>query len=246
MSTTDLLPRNEPWNLTLSGPSRPDSLFGLTDMLLALPSSIVEGLATRGLCVRDPTEADRLALLAAQELILHVPDLCRVVARAVAGISPLSNVDNAFDVSHSETSLGTTILLSIPLDVPLARLRLSEAVVHEAMHLNLSAFEEAIPLVESFELLFSPWRSIPRKAGGVLHGLYVFSCIARFMERLLALGQLSPTERTHARRRLEEIDADIANVDNKRLVANLTVEGVTLINDLLLINKARRSDFDDA
>ena len=190
--------------------------------------------------MRNPTEADRLALLAAQQLIQCVPDLWRVVAHAVGRISPLGNVDDAFDISHSEPLLGDIVLLSVPPDVPSARLRLSEEVVHEAMHLNLSALEEAVPLVRSSELLHSPWRSTLREPGGVLHGLYVFGCLARFMERLLTSEELSLAERTHACRRIEEIDADLAKVDHGRLVANLTTDGTTLTNDLFAASQARR------
>ncbi len=246
VSTTDLFQRDAPWILPRPAPAGQAPLTGLADALVALPRSLREALGTRGLRVRNPTEADRLALLAAQQLIQCVPDLWRVVAHTVGRISPLGDVDEAFDVSHSEPLLGDIILLSVPPAAPSARLRLSEEVVHEAMHLNLSALEKAVPLVRSSELLYSPWRSTLREAGGVLHGLYVFGCLARFMERLLASKELSAAERAHSRRRVEDIDADLSKVDHGRLVANLTTKGAALTNDLLAASQARRQAADNA
>ena len=214
--------------------------YGLADMLCTVPSAVAEELVTRNLWVRAPTSTDRFALLEAEKLILHITDLWFVVIQTVGGIAPLSNVNDDFDVSHSEPALGNTILLSIPPEGPLTGLRLSEEVVHEAMHINLSKYEEAIPLVKSFALMFSPWRSTPREARGVLHGLYVFSCVAQFMSLLLEFGELSAIERTHVCRRLREIVSDLTKIDEAHLVSNLTTKGAALANALLCMGKARR------
>ena len=187
--------------------------------------------------MREPTEMDKLALMEAQRLIERVPDLWFVVGRVVGSIVPLGNVDDGFDVSHSEPALGEMVLLSIPRHTPLTGLRVAEGVVHEAMHLNLSSNERLMPLVESADLMFSPWRSTLREAGGVLHGLYVFCCIARFMQYLLVVGKLSTVEKLHACLRLKQISSDLAKVDLERLVASLTTEGNTFANELLSMSK---------
>ena len=208
-------------------------------MLRSLPDNISEELELRGLFVRHPTEADKCSLFRAEKIILQVSDLWAVVTSTVAGIAPLSNVEDAFDVSHSEPWLENTILLSFPPRGPLTGLRLAEGVVHEAMHICLSKYEEFMPLVKSLDLMFSPWRSAPRETGGVLHGLYVFSCVGQFIQQLLAIGELSIIERKHACGRLREIDRDIAKINDEQLVGNLTTEGRALANALLNINKRR-------
>ena len=55
--------------------------------------------------------------------------------------------------------------------------RVAEALVHEAMHLQLSLLERRIELVESDRtkaVAFSPWRNSERDVQGVIHALYVF------------------------------------------------------------------------
>jgi len=101
------------------------------------------------------------------------------------------------DVSHSEPRWPHLIFVSLPPPTHVGDLRLAEAIVHEAMHLNLSLAEGRTSLIEDDTQLYSPWRSTARPAGGVLHGVYVFAVLLRFFEDLDRREELSPEERRH-------------------------------------------------
>jgi hypothetical protein len=75
-------------------------------------------------------------------------------------------------------------------------LRLAEAIVHEFGHTELHVLMSVIPLtgdVGPDEFFYSPWRPDPRPLAGLLHGLYVFSEVLRFLTRV-AQQDLSDSE----------------------------------------------------
>jgi HEXXH motif-containing protein len=84
-----------------------------------------------------------------------------------------------YDVSHSDPGLPFSIFLSLPkLGETDAALRVAEALLHEAMHLQLTMIEHWVPLItDDLQDGYSPWKHEIRPVGGLLHGLYVFAVI---------------------------------------------------------------------
>lgn len=58
---------------------------------------------------------------------------------------------------------------------------LAEAIVHEVQHSKLNALMDLLPLHQNDHTWFyAPWRADPRPLGGVLHGIYAFTSVAKF------------------------------------------------------------------
>ena len=164
--------------------------------------------------------------------IRAAPDLERVVRQCVHEILLLKAPDDWVDVSHSEPRWKTTIFISVPLSSTVRGLRVAEAIVHEAMHLNLTFFEDSMQLTKATKLLYSPWRTDPRLASGVLHGLYVFACIHRLFEHVLRDEVLNDREQQHVVQRLTDIRVQIASIDRRSLLECLTPVGSELMASL--------------
>ena len=103
--------------------------------------------------------------------------------------------------------------------------------MHEAMHLHLTLFEQHTPCVAATNgKIHSPWRKAPRPYGGVLHGLFVFRCLADFMSGLNEAPGSSAAD--HVARRLAEIQGEISDVDVEALAEGLTPAGHALARRL--------------
>jgi HEXXH motif-containing protein len=171
-------------------------------------------------------EADIIEEAAA--LIRVVPELDAIIRQCVQEILVLRAPDDSFDVSHSEPQWATRIFVSIPRPSVVAALRVAEAIVHEAMHLNLTFLEERIQLIAKTRLLYSPWKVKDRPASGVLHGLYVFVCIYRFFAQISRLVGIEDESRRHIERRRAEIRAGIASIERSSLLQCLTAGGLSV------------------
>ena len=68
-------------------------------------------------------------------------------------------------------------------------------------------------------------RGTERPAGGVLHGLFVFACVAYALQILVDLGRLDGKALHHARRRIREIRDEFDVIDYERLRTALTAHG---------------------
>lgn len=123
-------------------------------------------------------------------IINQVPSLMRTVAVLVRSLHLIRPEDEDHDVSFSEPNVPFSIFVSVPSRrMPDDRWRIAEAIVHEAMHLQLTLIEQVIPLVKATQAkLFSPWRATYRPVQGVLHGVYVFRVIDSFLAKLSSLG----------------------------------------------------------
>ena len=88
-------------------------------------------------------------------------------------------------VSGSSSALQLPGVLLLPVDVP--ALILAEYWLHECLHteLYLAEWYEGVAPARSEALLDTPWREVQRPASMLLHGSFVFSCIALFMRRYL-------------------------------------------------------------
>lgn len=117
-------------------------------------------------------------------------------------------------------------------------LRLAEGVIHEAMHHNLTALEHQIQLTVSDDAIYSPWKKETRTASGVLHGFYVFVCLAAYFHRICR-------ERAFlcdaARSRIVSILDDVEAIDRAKLEAALTDSGFRFCQALYDAAKFARS-----
>ena len=106
------------------------------------------------------------------------PGLSSSVRYLVRCVHLLKAPSPELDCSYSRPDLPFSVFLSVPDHGTRARIeRVTEALVHETMHLQLSLVERRIPLVELGRpetVAFSPWRGSERNIRGVLHALYVF------------------------------------------------------------------------
>ena len=106
-------------------------------------------------------------------------------------------------------------------------IRLAEAIIHEAMHLQLTLVERLCPLIlEDDRKLFSPWKNEDRKPSGVLHALYVFSVI------YISLPLLDISNKKFIQQRGLEIKNQILKIDSFRLTEGFTPIGQVFKDNL--------------
>ena len=169
---------------------------------------------------------------AAAALIDEVPTLAEIVRARVRHIHIL-RAPPSYDISHSEPYWVDRIFVSIPeRSDRIGALRLAENVIHEAMHLHLTDFEQNTPLVSDLiGEIPSPWRQTSRPYGGVLHGLFVFACLREYFAQLPQDRELVSVR--HIRQRLQDINAEIAQIDIECLTTGLAEAGKDLAAHLL-------------
>lgn len=186
-------------------------------------------------------------------LVALSPELAAIVSAAVATVHPLA-AEPGYDVSHSQPRWRDRIFVSFPERADeVGALRLAESVVHEAMHLHLTTEEAVTPLVAVWSAnAYSPWRGTARSVQGVLHGVFVFSCIRAFLSLADRHAQPGGRARDHISGRLKDIAQELADVDVPYLVEALTPRGAALLrgwlgtfdlhfaNDRLCSSSARR------
>lgn len=126
-------------------------------------------------------------LAEAVNILKNVPTLFQTVADLVRSVHLIDAGDDDYDVSFSEPHVPFSIFVSVPSKrAPTNTLRVSEAIVHETMHLQLTLVEQVISLFTSTSRqYYSPWRREFRSSQGVLHGLYVFLTVDEFFYELL-------------------------------------------------------------
>lgn len=191
-----------------------------------MPAGILAEIGREGLRAA-PVEDLAWRLDAVDALLDQVPDLASVVCERVGAVHALA-AEPGYDVSHSQPRWRDRIFVSFPDRTDeVGDLRLAESVVHEAMHLHLTDLEAREPLVtDRAGRLWSPWMETTRPAQGVLHGVFVFYCIAAFLDRMKDLTTLSSV-RLHACERLQQISLELIEIDTVALDAALTPSGMT-------------------
>lgn len=189
-------------------------------------------LLSRGFYFREAPRQPTLAgiLARAAELLASAPSLEGAVEAAVHEIV-LLYARPAFDISHSEPRWPSTVFVSVPARPgELSALRAIENIIHEAMHLRLTIAEQTTPLVADMAVkMNSPWRQEPRFVQGVLHGLFVFQCIADFFGVSALSHCLGPEGHEYIERRRAEITQEVLCIDYDRLEAGLTPKGRKLV-----------------
>lgn len=163
----------------------------------------------------------------AVKVLQLVPTLLTTVTALIRSVHVLDPVNDDYDVSFSEPHVPFSIFISVPRasDV-ISALRVAEAIVHEAMHLQLTLIEQVVPLVRRKGLQhYSPWRGEFRSAQGVLHGLYVFSVIDAFFCALQSLPVWDSNSVCYIKRRRSEIHGQVGNIRSFQDSDDLTETG---------------------
>ncbi len=185
-----------------------------------------------GLCF---TKADKSAieyqlseLKLAFNLIAESHSLFITVLTLVRSIHILSAESDQHDVSFSDPTIPFSIFISMPsVHETNSSIRLAEAIIHEAMHLQLTLIEKLCPLIfEDNKKLFSPWKNEDRRPSGVLHALYVFSVIYS------SLPLLNTADEQFVARRGLEIKKQILEIDSFRLMRGFTPIGQAFKDNL--------------
>ena len=202
-----------------------DLLGGVT----LIPPTIAAELATRGLVGIEPSPASTHLLSAALSWIARLADLASIIHASVSDIH-LLEAEAGYDVSHSEPRWRRTIFVSIPeRSDSIGALRLAESVVHEAMHLHLTNREQQTQFVMPGDgTMRSPWRDELRPFQGLLHGLYVFSCLTYFFRELMTDQAVDVAGRAHLTQRLRDIEDEVQSIDFVTLAGGLTNAGIAL------------------
>jgi HEXXH motif-containing protein len=169
-------------------------------------------------------------------ILKSVPTLLTTVVALVKALHVIKPESDDHDVSFSEPHIPFSIFVSAPRENSRASaLRVAEAVVHEAMHLQLTLVERVVPLINpSGGKYFSPWRGEHRTVQGVLHALYVFRVIDRFLFELSAAQHCPEHASDYARERRSEISTQVNEINSFRGCAELTETGARFVHRLIV------------
>jgi len=197
-----------------------------------LPPLLVQRLSSKGAPFADEAtitcSLDRLGR--ALTLLQQVPSLAAAVGTLAKSIHILEVSEPGFDVSFSEPSIPFSVFLNIS-EGRFADLRTAEALVHEAMHLQLSLIERLAQIATVDQgLHYSPWKRSKRPVAGLMHALYVFRVIGQWLAHL---PKTSDEAKAYAKKRRKEIDNEIEQLAPASFVDHLTAEGQQLLRRLL-------------
>jgi HEXXH motif-containing protein len=164
-----------------------------------------------------------------------VPTVLPTVCSLVRALHLIDTQDDEIDISFSEPGLPFSAFVSVPGPAAVAGpLRVAEALLHEAMHLQLTLIEATVPLVTSSErTYFSPWRNEYRTAQGVLHALYVFRVIDAFLGAVPFEDPALASYRDDAFERRSTIVGQVEEIHDFRWCADLTADGAGFVDQLL-------------
>jgi len=168
-------------------------------------------------------------------MINQVPSLMTTVVTLVRSLHVIKPEDEDHDVSFSEPHVPFSVFVSVPEErIPNDALRVAEAIVHEAMHLQLTLVENAFPLVtKSSQKYYSPWTGTYRSGRGVLHAIYVFRVIDRFLSQLTSSEKLGSNIKRYGNARREEIGRQINGVERFQYCPELNSIGSNFVKTLV-------------
>jgi HEXXH motif-containing protein len=188
--------------------------------------------ANHGLKCRDFARCgDRSSvqiLKAAFGLIGAIPSLLTTVMTLGRSVILLEADDDASDVSYSSPDVPFSIFISLPSSFdPDCHARVAEAIIHECMHLQLTLLEEWSPLIEGrTETRFSPWKGEFRNSSGIMHGLYVFTVVKKWLQK----SQIRDSR--YVNRRIDQIVDDANQILDFSHSLDLTPFGRAICNRL--------------
>jgi HEXXH motif-containing protein len=169
-------------------------------------------------------------------ILKSIPTLFTAVAELVRSIHLIDAGDDDYDASFSEPHLPFSIFVSVQRNPSKASvLRAVEAIVHEAMHLQLTLIERTVALTRpAGGMYFSPWRQEYRDVRGILHALYVFQVIDRLLEKIAAGDNEYGTEGyEHLQSRRNEISKQVRAVKSFQDCPELTRLGADFVKYLV-------------
>jgi HEXXH motif-containing protein len=171
----------------------------------------------------------------ALQILASVPSVYESVSHLVASLHLLKPELDEVDVSFSLPEIPFSIFVSVPQSrIANDSLRVAEAILHEAMHLQLTLIEQLVPLVEEAdERYFSPWKNQYRHPRGVLHALYVFTVIKQFLESLLENEQRACSFK-YIEERLSTVISQRREISDFDQCLALTSLGQKLVEKLLV------------
>lgn len=169
------------------------------------------------------------------ETIRSVPSLFETVRRLVKSIHLIKPEDDEYDVSFSEPHIPFSIFVSVPREnTPINVLRVTEAIVHESMHLQLTLIENIVPLFSAEgNLVYSPWKEEYRTPQGILHALYVFKVIEYFVQQVSKNNNLSTECKHHLKERQNRIFSQVHEISDFLNCPNLTNLGKKFTEKLM-------------
>ena len=162
-----------------------------------------------------------------------VPTLWPTVFTLIRSLHIIVPNGDETDVSFSDPTVPFSAFVSVPrIWSGVAPLRVAEAVVHEAMHLQLTLLERVVPLVLPQRIMYySPWRDEERNSEGILQALYVFGVIRSFLKALPVL-EPGPVN-AHVANRVAQINHQIGEAQDFQKCEELTPQGASLAARLL-------------
>jgi HEXXH motif-containing protein len=166
------------------------------------------------------------------EVLALIPSIYETVSNLVTCLHIIRPEDDEFDISYSLPTIPFSIFVSVPSkrmtnDV----FRVAEAILHEAMHLQLTLIEKVEPLIiETDETYFSPWKNELRHPRGVLHAIYVFCVIRQFFELLIQNTILEKSTIEYLTRRCNCISEQLIEIKSFTNCPNLTKTGRLFIS----------------
>jgi len=190
----------------------------------------------------DFYEADEISITAiidcvaeAIGIIKHLPNLLHTTFALTRSLHLIKPKDNDFDISFSEPHIPFSIFISVPNSrVRNDFLRVAEAIVHEAMHLQLTLIERVVPLVlSSNNKYYSPWKDEHRTIGGIMHAIYVFRVIDSFFGELLNFAILTESEKVYLIDRRNLISQQIISIQDFVNCPELTNLGKSFMSKLI-------------
>jgi HEXXH motif-containing protein len=171
----------------------------------------------------------------ALEILDTVPTVRLTIGALIRALHLIDPIDDEVDISFSEPRLPFSAFVSIPGPGAAAgALRIAEALLHEAMHLQLTLIEAAVPLVLPTQTkFFSPWRSEYRTVQGVLHALYVFRAIDAFLAAVPFKGPALSSLQRYATERRTTIARQVRQVRDFGRCTDLTADGAAFASRLI-------------
>ena len=172
------------------------------------------------------------------EILATIPTVYATVSHLVACLHILQPEDDDFDISYSLPNIPFSIFISVPSKrMDNDALRVAEAILHEAMHLQLTLMEQCVPMIiETNEKYFSPWKNEYRQPRGVLHASYVFCVIKQFFE-LLIKQNISTSSIQYLNKRCDVISNQLEEIRDFMNCSYFTDAGKTLTNRLFLVKR---------
>src|ERR1043165_810486 len=164
-----------------------------------------------------------------------IPTLFTTVAALVRSVHVLDPGDDAYDVSFSEPQIPFSIFVSVPRAGSITSpMRVAEAIVHEAMHLQLTLIEQVAPLVLLNEnKYFSPWKGEYRPSQSILHALYVFRVIHVFLGLLMSSPLFHGARAEYISNRYRQIAVEMPQIRLFKDSPDLTPDGFKFVRSLL-------------